>query len=148
MPKQRRSIPTAYGERHCEYGASWPSRPCRAARSAGPPSPRPTRPPADGDRQRRGPARCRQAVLRDLFGLDRLTEAHDLDPNPEAAVECLVKSIRWAQAKGLRGETDTPDKMRRRLEYDLYYIEHWSLLFDLRIIAQTITSRMGDRNAY
>ena len=95
-----------------------------STRSAGPPSPRPTRPPADGDRQRRGPARCRQAVLRDLFGLDRLTEAHDLDPNPEAAVECLVKSIRWAQVNGLRGETDTPDKMRRRLEYDLYYIEH------------------------
>ena len=54
----------------------------------------------------------------------------------------------WAQVNGLRGETDTPDKMRRRLEYDLYYIEHWSLLFDLRIIAQTITILLGDRNAY
>lgn len=54
----------------------------------------------------------------------------------------------WAQVNGLRGETDTPDKMRRRLEYDLYYIEHWSLMFDLRIIAQTITILLGDRNAY
>lgn len=54
----------------------------------------------------------------------------------------------WAQVNGLRGETDTPDKMRRRLEYDLHYIEHWSLMFDLRIIAQTITVLLGDRNAY
>ena len=54
----------------------------------------------------------------------------------------------WAQINGLRGETDTPDKMRRRLEYDLYYIDNWSLLFDLRIMAQTITILLGDRNAY
>jgi len=54
----------------------------------------------------------------------------------------------WAQVNGLRGETDTPDKMRQRLEYDLHYIENWSLLFDLRIIAQTITILLGDRNAY
>lgn len=54
----------------------------------------------------------------------------------------------WAQIHGLRGETDTPEKMRRRLEYDLYYIEHWSFLLDLRIIAQTLTILIGDRNAY
>jgi len=54
----------------------------------------------------------------------------------------------WAQVNGLRGETDTPEKMRRRLEYDLHYIENWSLLLDLRIIAQTITILIGDRNAY
>lgn len=54
----------------------------------------------------------------------------------------------WAQVNGLRGETDTPEKMRRRLEYDLYYIENWSLLLDLRIIAQTLTILIGDRNAY
>jgi len=54
----------------------------------------------------------------------------------------------WAQVNGLRGETDTDEKMRRRLEYDLYYIEHWSFWFDLRIIVQTLTILLGDRNAY
>ncbi len=43
----------------------------------------------------------------------------------------------WAQVNGLRGETDTLDKMQRRVEFDLAYIERWSLLFDLRIIVQT-----------
>lgn len=54
----------------------------------------------------------------------------------------------WAQVNGLRGETDTSEKMRRRLEYDLYYIDNWSLPFDLRIMAQTLTILLGDRNAY
>lgn len=53
-----------------------------------------------------------------------------------------------AQINGLRGETDTPEKMRQRLEYDLHYIENWSLLLDLKIIAQTVTILLGDRNAY
>ena len=39
----------------------------------------------------------------------------------------------WAQVNGLRGETDTIDKMRKRIEYDLFYIENWSLFFDLKI---------------
>ena len=38
----------------------------------------------------------------------------------------------WAQVNGLRGETDTLDKMRNRVEYDLYYIANWSFVFDLR----------------
>lgn len=54
----------------------------------------------------------------------------------------------WAQINGLRGETDTPEKMHRRLEYDLHYIDNWSLLFDLRIMAQTVTILLGDPNAY
>jgi len=43
----------------------------------------------------------------------------------------------WAQINGLRGETDTPDKMRKRVQFDLYYIDHWSLSLDLRIIFLT-----------
>jgi putative colanic acid biosynthesis UDP-glucose lipid carrier transferase len=54
----------------------------------------------------------------------------------------------WAQVNGLRGETDTLDKMRKRVEYDLYYIEHWSLWFDLAIIFRTLFTGFTDKNAY
>jgi Undecaprenyl-phosphate glucose phosphotransferase len=43
----------------------------------------------------------------------------------------------WAQVNGWRGETDTPEKIQRRVEYDLYYIENWSVLFDLYILLLT-----------
>ena len=43
----------------------------------------------------------------------------------------------WAQVNGLRGETDTPEKMQRRVDYDLYYIENWSIWFDLEILVLT-----------
>jgi lipopolysaccharide/colanic/teichoic acid biosynthesis glycosyltransferase len=43
----------------------------------------------------------------------------------------------WPQVDGYRGETDTLEKMERRVEYDLYYMDNWSLLFDLRIIIMT-----------
>ena len=54
----------------------------------------------------------------------------------------------WAQVNGLRGETDTLDKMVRRVEYDLYYLQHWSLAFDLRIVFLTIFKGFVNRNAY
>ncbi|HHJ18753.1 MAG TPA: undecaprenyl-phosphate glucose phosphotransferase [Gammaproteobacteria bacterium] len=54
----------------------------------------------------------------------------------------------WAQVNGLRGETDTLDKMKRRVEYDLYYIEHWSLWFDMKIIVRTLFTGFVDKNAY
>jgi exopolysaccharide biosynthesis polyprenyl glycosylphosphotransferase len=53
----------------------------------------------------------------------------------------------WAQVNGLRGETDTEDKMRRRVEHDLYYIDNWSMSLDLRIIALTLFSPKAYRNA-
>ncbi len=53
----------------------------------------------------------------------------------------------WAQVSGQRGETDTLEKMKRRIEHDLYYIDHWSPLFDLRILALTIRA-FRDPNAY
>ena len=37
----------------------------------------------------------------------------------------------WAQVNGLRGETDTPEKMEARVRYDVFYTENWSLFFDL-----------------
>ena len=54
----------------------------------------------------------------------------------------------WAQVNGLRGETDTLDKMKKRVEYDLYYIENWSLWFDLKIIFLTIFKGFINKNAY
>lgn len=54
----------------------------------------------------------------------------------------------WAQVNGLRGETDTLDKMKKRVEYDLFYIENWSLLFDLKIIFLTLFKGFSNKNAY
>ena len=54
----------------------------------------------------------------------------------------------WAQIHGLRGETDTVEKMRQRVEYDLYYIENWSLWFDLKIICLTLLKGFVNPNAY
>ncbi len=54
----------------------------------------------------------------------------------------------WAQVNGLRGETSTADKMRQRVAYDIYYIENWSLLLDLRILCQTTVVGFLHRNAY
>jgi Undecaprenyl-phosphate glucose phosphotransferase len=54
----------------------------------------------------------------------------------------------WAQVNGYRGAADTVDKMRRRVEFDLYYIDNWSLFFDLRIILMTLLSRKAYMNAY
>jgi putative colanic acid biosynthesis UDP-glucose lipid carrier transferase len=54
----------------------------------------------------------------------------------------------WAQVNGLRGETDTVDKMEARIEYDLDYLRSWSLGFDLKIIVRTVLLVFKDRNAY
>lgn len=54
----------------------------------------------------------------------------------------------WAQVNGLRGETDTIEKMEKRIEFDLYYIQNWSILFDLRIIFLTIFKGFIGKNAY
>ncbi len=54
----------------------------------------------------------------------------------------------WAQVNGYRGDVDTLEKMRRRVEHDLYYIDNWSLIFDLKIIVMTFFSRKAYWNAY
>jgi putative colanic acid biosysnthesis UDP-glucose lipid carrier transferase len=54
----------------------------------------------------------------------------------------------WAQVNGLRGETSTVDKMRRRVQYDLDYLKNWSLWLDVKIIARTALMVVNDRNAY
>jgi Undecaprenyl-phosphate glucose phosphotransferase len=53
----------------------------------------------------------------------------------------------WAQVNGFRGETATDEKMRQRVDYDLYYIDNWSVWLDLRILMLTIFSPHAYRNA-
>ncbi len=54
----------------------------------------------------------------------------------------------WAQISGWRGETDTEEKIHRRVEHDLYYIENWSVTFDLYICLMTPFALLRGRNAY
>ncbi|WP_193369263.1 undecaprenyl-phosphate glucose phosphotransferase [Pelagibius marinus] len=54
----------------------------------------------------------------------------------------------WAQVNGWRGETDTLEKIERRVEYDLFYIENWSLALDLKILLRTALVMLGDQEAY
>jgi putative colanic acid biosynthesis UDP-glucose lipid carrier transferase len=55
----------------------------------------------------------------------------------------------WAQINGARGETETVDKMKRRIEYDLDYLRRWSLRLDLLIVWRTVWQAVrGDKNAY
>ena len=54
----------------------------------------------------------------------------------------------WAQVNGWRGEVDTPEKIHRRVEHDLYYIENWSVLFDVYILALTPFRMFSTENAY
>jgi lipopolysaccharide/colanic/teichoic acid biosynthesis glycosyltransferase len=54
----------------------------------------------------------------------------------------------WAQISGWRGETDTQEKIQRRVEHDLYYIENWSVLFDLFILAKTPLALARTENAF
>lgn len=54
----------------------------------------------------------------------------------------------WAQINGWRGETETLTKMEKRIEFDLHYINNWSLWLDIKIIVQTIFKGFCSKNAY
>ena len=54
----------------------------------------------------------------------------------------------WAQINGWRGETDTLEKMEKRIEYDLEYIRNWSIWFDLKIVFLTIFKGFIHKSAY
>jgi len=54
----------------------------------------------------------------------------------------------WAQVSGWRGETDTEEKIQKRVECDLHYIDNWSVLYDLYIIALTPIALAFGKSAY
>lgn len=54
----------------------------------------------------------------------------------------------WAQVNGYRGETETIDKMQKRIDYDLDYLRNWSLGLDMKIILKTIKVVFHDQQAY
>ncbi|WP_321325720.1 undecaprenyl-phosphate glucose phosphotransferase [Thiomicrorhabdus sp.] len=54
----------------------------------------------------------------------------------------------WAQINGWRGETDTIEKMEKRVEYDLQYIRNWSLWWDFKIVFMTVFKGFINKNAY
>jgi len=54
----------------------------------------------------------------------------------------------WAQINGLRGNTDTKEKLVRRVEYDLYYIQNWSFWLDLKIVLLTPLASLEGENAF
>jgi exopolysaccharide biosynthesis polyprenyl glycosylphosphotransferase len=54
----------------------------------------------------------------------------------------------WSQINGYRGETDTLEKMKNRVQCDIYYIDNWSVFFDLYILIKTVFSKKSYNNAY
>lgn len=79
--------------------------------------------------------------------------AHDRTYERTIANYTLRQHVRpgitgWAQVNGLRGETATTDIMRRRVEYDIWYVRHCDLLLDLQIMARTVLEIARARNAY
>ena len=54
----------------------------------------------------------------------------------------------WAQVNGFRGETDRVEKMRDRVRFDLHYMQNWSFMLDLKIVAMTMWKGFAGQNAY
>jgi putative colanic acid biosynthesis UDP-glucose lipid carrier transferase len=54
----------------------------------------------------------------------------------------------WAQVNGLRGETETLEKMQQRVNYDIAYLRDWSMAFDFRIMVRTVLVLIRKENAY
>ncbi len=55
----------------------------------------------------------------------------------------------WAQVNGYRGETEDPSLMEKRVEHDIWYMENWSAMLDIKIIFMTVINIFkGEENAY
>ena len=73
---------------------------------------------------------------------------HDVVDRYESRFRVKPGITGWAQVNGWRGELDSEDKILNRVEHDRYYIENWSVLFDIRIILLTILRVLYDPRAY
>jgi putative colanic acid biosynthesis UDP-glucose lipid carrier transferase len=73
-----------------------------------------------------------------LREVDALMQRHRLKPGITG----------WAQINGYRGATETRAEMAARIEHDIYYLEHWSLWFDLRILLVSLVRGWSGENAY
>ena len=69
-------------------------------------------------------------------------------PNTKARHKVKPGITGWAQVNGCRGETETLEKMKQRVDFDLEYLRRWSLALDLRIILRTVRLIRKDPNAY
>ena len=79
--------------------------------------------------------------------------SHDNEYNQLIATYALRHHMKpgitgWAQINGFRGETSTIEAMERRVEFDLWYISHWSLLLDVKIIIKTTTQVLFPKDVY
>jgi lipopolysaccharide/colanic/teichoic acid biosynthesis glycosyltransferase len=54
----------------------------------------------------------------------------------------------WAQVNGWRGETETVEQLIHRVDHDLFYVENWSILMDLKIIVRTIFCGFTGKSVY
>jgi len=87
-----------------------------------------------GDMSIVGPRPEREVFIEQMkYSIDKYLERH--------RVKCGITG--WAQVNGLRGETD----MQERINYDIYYIENWSLAFDIKIIAKTLREMFYSKTA-
>jgi Undecaprenyl-phosphate glucose phosphotransferase len=78
--------------------------------------------------------------------------AHDQEFERKIALYARRHNVKpgitgWAQVNGLRGETDTDDKMAKRVAYDHWYIDNWSFWLDLAILMRTVLSKKAFMNA-
>ena len=101
-------------------------------------------------------------LLNVLNGTMSLVGPRPHAPNTKAADQLFADVVRqyahrhrvkpgitgWAQANGWRGETTTVEQIEQRVAYDLFYIENWSIGFDLRIMAMTVLREVRSRHAF
>jgi lipopolysaccharide/colanic/teichoic acid biosynthesis glycosyltransferase len=98
-----------------------------------------------------GQAACLQRAS--LVGPRPHALSHDLEYERRIALYARRHNVKpgitgWAQIHGYRGKTDTDDKMGKRVEHDLYYIDNWSLMLDVHILIRTVFAAASHRNAY
>jgi Undecaprenyl-phosphate glucose phosphotransferase len=101
-------------------------------------------------------------LLNVLFGDMWIVGPRPHSPHARAGGEIYAKAVReyaaryrikpgitgWAQVCGWRGPTETLEQLNGRVQHDLYYIENWSMLFDLKILFKTLTCAFTDENAF